>query len=215
MTPDLGADAPCLLSGIDNHRDLHAPTDRRPDLSTRATIHDLVIRFYREIVFDDLLAPVFDEVAEADWTIHIPNLIDYWCWIVLGTNRYHGSVTATHRRLHSLQELEPAQCDRWYQLWCSTIDDSWTGPCAEKARTHAAALMAGMAKHVFGFNGHPPAAPDLQSGLAAPSVLTAATPLPGGQVRPERVESGTQPGELLEVDASERRHPILPGVGEP
>lgn len=88
MTPDLGADAPCLLSGIDNHRDLHAPTDRRPDLSTRATIHDLVIRFYREIVFDDLLAPVFDEVAEVDWTIHIPNLIDYWCWIVLGTNRH-------------------------------------------------------------------------------------------------------------------------------
>lgn len=48
------------------------------DLDTRPQIHDLVVRFYREIVFDDLLGPVFDEVAEVDWSTHIPKLIDYW-----------------------------------------------------------------------------------------------------------------------------------------
>lgn len=156
MTADRGGETPCLLGVIDDHRDLHVASDACPDLSTPSAIHDLVTRFYREIVFDDLLAPVFDEVAEVDWTIHIPNLIDYWCWIVLGTNRYLGPVTATHRHVHSRQALTPAHCDRWYQLWCSTIDDSWTGPGADKATTHAAALMAGMAKHVFGFDWAPP-----------------------------------------------------------
>jgi hemoglobin len=151
VTPDLGGEAPCLLGVVDDHRDIQVASDALPDLATPSAIHDLVTRFYREIVFDDLLAPVFDEVAEVDWTIHIPNLIDYWCWIVLGIHRYLGSVTATHRHLHSRQAVTPAHCDRWCQLWFSTIDDSWAGPCADKAKAHAAALMAGMAKHVFGF----------------------------------------------------------------
>ena len=52
-------------------------TDLR-DLDSRAAIHDLVVGFYREIVFDDLLEPVFGEVAEVDWAEHIPRLIAYW-----------------------------------------------------------------------------------------------------------------------------------------
>lgn len=152
MTADLGGEAPCLLGLVDDHRDTQTVDGVRPDLSTPAAIHDLVTRFYREIVFDDLLAPVFDEVAEVDWTVHIPNLIDYWCWILLGPPRYRGAVTATHRHLHATQPITRAHCDRWYTLWCATIDDSWTGPRAKKAKTHAAALMTGMAKHVFGFD---------------------------------------------------------------
>lgn len=157
MTPDLGGEAPCLLGLVDDHRD--TPTtadDDRPDLSTPAAIHDLVTRFYREIVFDDLLAPMFNEVAEVDWAIHIPNLIDYWCWIILGPPRYRGAVTATHRHLHASAPITRAHCDRWNTLWCTTIDASWTGPDAQKAKTHAATLMAGMAKHIFGYEWTPP-----------------------------------------------------------
>lgn len=151
MTEDLGGEAPCLLGLVDDHRDLQGTHDDRPDLSAPAAIHDLVTRFYREVVFDDLLAPIFDEVVEVDWTFHIPNLIDYWCWIILGTPRFRGAVTATHRQLHAQQPVTPADCDRWYILWCATVDESWTGPGADKARSHARTLMAGMAKHVFGF----------------------------------------------------------------
>ena len=57
--------------------------DQRHDLDSRAAIHDLVVGFYREIVFDELLEPVFGEVAEVDWTLHIPKLIDYWCRVLL------------------------------------------------------------------------------------------------------------------------------------
>ena len=55
---------------------------RRADLSTRAHMHDLVIAFYREIMFDELLEPILGEVAEVDWVEHIPRLIDYWCSIL-------------------------------------------------------------------------------------------------------------------------------------
>ncbi len=156
MTVNQGGEAPCLLGLVHDHRDAHNAPEARPDLCTPAAIHDLVTRFYREIVFDDLLAPIFDEVAEVDWTVHIPNLIDYWCWIILGPPRYRGTVTATHRRLHAQQPINPAACDRWLTLWCSTIDDSWTGPNADRAKAHSVAIMTGMAKHVFGFEWHPP-----------------------------------------------------------
>ena len=44
------------------------------DLDQRSAIHDVVVSFYREVVFDDLLAPVFGEVAETDWPLADPAL---------------------------------------------------------------------------------------------------------------------------------------------
>ena len=121
------------------------------DLATPADVHDLVTRFYREIVFDELLEPIFGEVAEVDWADHIPKLIDYWCWILFGTGGYPSSVTKAHRRLHELAPIRPDHCDRWFTLWTATIDTGWSGPFADQAKAHAESLMAGMAKHVFGF----------------------------------------------------------------
>jgi truncated hemoglobin YjbI len=40
------------------------------DLATRGQIHDLVDSFYRELIMDDNLGPVFPEVAEVDWSQH-------------------------------------------------------------------------------------------------------------------------------------------------
>ncbi len=65
-----------------------AVCDGTRDLATRGQIHDLIVGFYREIVFDDLLGPVFGEVAEADWAVHIPKLVDYWCRVLLGHPGY-------------------------------------------------------------------------------------------------------------------------------
>ncbi|WP_421120965.1 group III truncated hemoglobin [Aquihabitans daechungensis] len=146
---DVGGDPPCWASTVVDHRDA-APA--LPDLATPAAVHDLVTRFYREIVFDELLEPIFAEVAEVDWAEHIPNLIDYWCWILFGADGFAGSVTKTHRHLHGLQPIEPVHCDRWIALWFATVDADWSGPIAERAKSHAARLMAGMAKHMFGFS---------------------------------------------------------------
>ena len=122
------------------------------DISTPTHVHDLVIQFYREIVFDDVLEPVFGEVAEVDWAEHIPKLIDYWCWILFGTGRPSGMVTIAHRHLHGLSPIQPIHCDRWYQLWRASVDQRWSGPTADKAKDHAATLMSGMAKRIFGFS---------------------------------------------------------------
>ena len=95
------------------------------DIASRGDVHDLVVAFYREIVFDDLLAPVFGEVAEVDWAVHIPRLVDYWCRILLGEAGYSGAILTSHRHVHELETLRIAHFDRWYELWVRSVEANW------------------------------------------------------------------------------------------
>lgn len=123
----------------------------RDDLSTPTDVHDLVVAFYREIVFDELLEPVFGEVAEVDWAQHIPRLVDYWCRNLLGERHFDGNVVRVHRHLHELSALRPEHCDRWFKLWTRCIEERWEGPNAQRAAHHAEVLMTAMATRTFGF----------------------------------------------------------------
>lgn len=127
-----------------------------PDCSSRSSIHDLVVGFYRELVMDDLLAPVFEEVAEVEWARHIPLLIDYWCRILLGHDSYQGTILAAHRRVHDQEPLRVEHFDRWYTLWVQTIDERWSGPYAEKAKQHAAKIGATLAHRLPSIDWNPP-----------------------------------------------------------
>lgn len=131
---------------------------RRPlsDLSSRSDVHDLVVGFYREIVFDDLLAPVFGEVAEVDWSAHIPRLVDYWCRTLIGEPGHRGAVLAVHRHVHELDAFRPEHFDRWYGLWARSVDERWAGPVAEAAKRHAARVAASLARQLLDVTWRPP-----------------------------------------------------------
>jgi hemoglobin len=122
----------------------------RRDLDGRAQIHDLVVSFYREIVFDDLLGPLFDEVAEVDWTEHIPKLIDFWCRVLLGERGYDGYIIGSHQRVHELERLRPEHFERWLTLWSTAVDGGWAGPGAEQAKDHAAHMAQVLARRLVG-----------------------------------------------------------------
>jgi hemoglobin len=122
--------------------------EHRPDLTTRRQIHDLVVAFYRELVMDVVLGPVFEEVAEVDWSHHIPLLIDYWCRILLGDQSYQGTLLMAHRRVHELQPFTTEHFDRWYGQWVATINSRWSGPLAEKAKAHAARIATTLARQL-------------------------------------------------------------------
>ena len=128
---------------------VEAPSHEKCDLDSRAHIHDLVVRFYREIVFDDLLAPVFGEVAEVDWAVHIPKLIDYWCRVLLREPGYGGFILDAHQHVHDTEPFRVELFDRWYTLFVETVDESWAGPIAETAKRHAARTAAVLARHLL------------------------------------------------------------------
>jgi hemoglobin len=120
------------------------------DLDSRAAIHDLVVDFYREVVFDDLLGPVFIEVAEVDWAEHIPKLIDFWCRVLLGEPGYDGAVLGVHQALHEAEPLRVAQFDRWRELFVETVDARWAGPYADRAKDHAVRMAATLSRRILG-----------------------------------------------------------------
>ena len=125
------------------------PADVRGDLDNRTAIHDLVVHFYREIVFDDVLGPVFSEVAEVDWSVHIPKLIDFWCRVLLGEVGYEGNLLAAHHHVHNLEPLRVEHFDRWYALWEAGVDAGWTGPIAERAKSHAFRIGTTLARRIL------------------------------------------------------------------
>ena len=133
-----------------------APALPLRNLDDRAQIHDLVVAFYRELVFDDMLAPVFDEVAEVDWAVHIPTLIDFWCRVLLGQPGYDGYVLGAHEAVNQLSRFRPEHFDRWYGLWVESIDARWTGPIADTAKAHAAHMAGVLARRLIDVDWTPP-----------------------------------------------------------
>lgn len=127
------------------------------DLASRAEIHDVVVAFYREVVFDDLLAPVFAEVAEVDWSHHIPVLIDYWCRVLLGEPGYDGALLAAHRRVHDIEAIRIEHVDRWFDLWTEAVDRGWSGPNADAAKVHAATIASLLVRRLLGRDWSPSA----------------------------------------------------------
>jgi hemoglobin len=129
---------------------------RERDLTTRADVHEVVVTFYREIVFDPLLGPVFEEVAEVDWATHIPKLVDFWCRVLLGEPGYDGTVLRAHRGVHDAEAFRLEHFDRWYELWAESIDQGWAGPHAEEAKVHAARIANVLASRLLGADWAPP-----------------------------------------------------------
>ena len=129
------------------------------DLDARAKIHDLVVGFYREIVFDELLEPIFGEVAEVDWAMHIPKLIDYWCRVLLRQPGYEGAILEAHQHVHDLEPLSLEDFDRWYRLWIDCVDSRWKGPLADRAKEHAARMGKTLARQLMSVEWTPSAAP--------------------------------------------------------
>ena len=131
--------------------------DDTRDLVSRAEIHDLVVEFYREVVFDDLLAPALRRGCRGRLAAAHPQADRLLVSDPAAEGSYAGAVTAAHRHLHGLEPVRAEHCDRWYVLWANSVDARWAGPTADRAKSHAASLMAGMAKHIFGFEWAPPA----------------------------------------------------------
>lgn len=140
---------------------LPAAAQALPDLDSRTQIHNLVVCFYRDVIADDLLGPVFTEVAEVDWSVHIPKLIDFWCRVLLGHPGYDGFILGAHQEVHHLEAFRGELFDRWYTLFVAAVDEGWSGPFAHTAKAHAARIAAVLARRLIGADWEAPTCPPL------------------------------------------------------
>jgi len=119
---------------------------RRPpptrDLDSPGEIAEMVRRFYQDVAQDDLLGPMFNDVAQVDWNEHLPKLTAFWCRALLGLEGYVGNPFRAHSLINDRAPFTAAHFDRWLGLFHDAIELGWTGPNAE----HALALAHNVAR---------------------------------------------------------------------
>lgn len=113
-------------------RDAPRPTPTR-DLDSPDQIAELVRRFYGDVAQDDLLGPMFNDVAQVDWSEHLPKLTAFWCRVLLGMPGYAGNPFRAHMLVHAQRAFTPAHFERWLTLFHETLELGWTGPYADRA----------------------------------------------------------------------------------
>lgn len=103
------------------------------DLDNPEEIAEMVRRFYADVAQDDLLGPVFNDVARVDWSEHLPKLTAFWCRALLGLPGYVGNPFQAHAHIHERRPFTAAHFERWLSLFHETLDLGWVGPRADRA----------------------------------------------------------------------------------
>jgi hemoglobin len=97
-------------------RDIPRPDPTR-DLDTPEEIAEMVRRFYSDVAQDDLLGPIFNDVARVDWSEHLP---EAGCVLVSSAARqaaYHGNPFRAHALVHAKRHFTSAHFERWLGLF--------------------------------------------------------------------------------------------------
>ena len=109
----------------------------------------MVRRFYQDVAQDDLLGPVFNDVAQVDWVEHLPKLTLFWCRALLGIEGYVGNPFRSHSLVNARSPFTMEHFDRWLQLFHDAVELGWVGPNVDRAldlahnvaRVHAGQLV--------------------------------------------------------------------------
>lgn len=117
-----------------------------PDLDSRENIGEFVDCFYRKILADSSLAPIFIDVAEVDLVVHLPHIKDYWCKLLLADKSYQRHTMNIHRNLHAKRALLPRDFQRWLDLFVATVEEGYAGERAERAKRIAKTIAENMQK---------------------------------------------------------------------
>jgi hemoglobin len=118
------------------------------DITDREDIADLVTAFYRRAFADDILGPIFLDIAQMDLPAHLPVMCDFWETVLLRAGLYHRNALAPHLDLNTKIELIPAHFDRWLNLWTATIDERYTGERAELAKVQATHIAGSLSRRL-------------------------------------------------------------------
>jgi hemoglobin len=133
------------------------PQWRGRDIDDPTEIAEMVRRFYADVAQDDLLGPMFNDVARVDWSEHIPKLTAFWCRALLSQPGYSGNPYRAHLMVHAKRSFTAAHFERWLDLFHEALELGWSGPKVEQAKAFARKVAAVHAKQIVEDAGSAPA----------------------------------------------------------
>jgi hemoglobin len=105
-------------------------------LANEADIKLLVDSFYQKVNSDELLSPIFNDLAQVNWAEHLPTMYQFWGSLLFRQNSYRGQPWPKHAVL----PVNASHFSRWLSLFKSTVDELFIGPKAEEAKNAAASI---------------------------------------------------------------------------
>lgn len=141
------------LTAIDAGASCQEPPRRdilRRDITDRRDLAGLLTDFYGRAFTDDLLGPVFVDVARMNLADHLPVMCDFWLTVLFHSGQYKRNALKPHLQLHTLAQLTPAHFERWLALWVATVDDRHSGDKAEQAKLQATRIAGSMSRRITG-----------------------------------------------------------------
>lgn len=110
----------------------------KPDISGRAEIETLVNTFYDRVRVDEVLRFIFDEVAQTNWSTHLPKMYAFWETVLFRSGGYSGNPLTAHAKLVPQTAMGREQFDRWLTVFRATVDDLFAGEHADHIKNCAA-----------------------------------------------------------------------------
>jgi hemoglobin len=108
----------------------------KTDIANEQDIERLVHTFYDKVNKDELLAPIFNDVARVNWEEHLPHICRFWSTLLFRTMTFEGRPFPKHMALPVQRE----HFDRWVSLFTATVDELFAGPKAEEAKSYAISI---------------------------------------------------------------------------
>lgn len=113
---------------------------KKPDITFRHDIEQLINRFYDSVRADAQIGFIFNDIAQVDWPRHLPVMYDFWEFLLLDGGNYRGNPIQKHFDLHQRYPLDATHFERWLELFQAAVDALFEGPKAEDAKFRARAI---------------------------------------------------------------------------
>lgn len=110
------------------------------DITSREDIKLLIGSFYQKAMADEVIGFFFTQVVQLDMEKHMPTMYDFWETTLLHNPIYKDNPMKVHLALNGKHPMEDAHFDRWLMLFSETVDEHFSGPTAEMAKTRALSI---------------------------------------------------------------------------
>lgn len=118
------------------------------DVEGRGDLAVIVEDFYDRVRQDEILGPIFDDVAKVHWETHLPKIVDFWDTALFRSGAYRGNPLKPHLDLGRRVAMTWDRFERWLDLFFATVDTHFRGERADHLKRIAADMAAVMSRRI-------------------------------------------------------------------
>jgi hemoglobin len=110
------------------------------DINQRKDLDLLAAEFYKKVLADKKIAPVFTGKVKIDWASHLPIICDFWENLLWGGEKYQENLIQKHLNFNKEIPLTPSHLERWISHWNTALTENFSGKNTESVKERAAII---------------------------------------------------------------------------